>query len=58
MPSQRRKDLLDAKRRLLTFRDVKEHKGFIKRRTKLIRSNWRNGITGHENTQDGAYGDK
>lgn len=32
-------------------------KMFIKRRTKLIRSNWRNGITGVENANDNQTGD-
>ena len=48
MPSQRRKDLLEVKRQLVEYKQSKEQKSFIKRRTKLIRNSWRNGITGVE----------
>ena len=52
MPSQRRKDLLEVKRQLVEYKQSKEQKSFIKRRTKLIRNSWRNGITGVEQVQE------
>ena len=52
MPSQRRKDIFDAKEAMVQLREEKEKKMFIKRRQKLIRSQWRNGIAGVENPLD------
>ena len=51
MPSQRRKDLLEVKQQLNEYRESKEQKSFLKRRAKLIRNHWRNGIAGVETVQ-------
>ena len=37
--------------------EQKEMKSFIKRRTKLIRNHWRNGITGVESADDSRVGE-
>ena len=58
MPSARRKELQDAKKQMELYREQKEKKMFIKRRTKLIRSHWRNGITGVENALDTGEEDR
>ena len=42
---------------MVQYKEQKEMKMFIKRRTKLIRNNWRNGITGVENANDTQTGD-
>lgn len=42
---------------MVQYKEQKEMKMFIKRRTKLIRNNWRNGITGVENANDAQTGD-
>ena len=48
MPSMRREEVADSKRAMLEYQEQKEQKMFIKRRTKLIRNHWRNGIAGVE----------
>ena len=52
MPSQRRKDVVEAQKQIAEYRENREQKNFIKRRAKLIRSHWRNGITGVESPVD------
>ena len=42
----------EDKKQLIDFREIKQQKSFIKRRTKLIRSHWRNGIAGLESVED------
>jgi len=46
---RRLRELQDTKQAMVEYQESKEKKMFIKRRTKLIRSQWRNGITGVEN---------
>ena len=57
MPSQRRQEATQAKNQMAEYKQQKEMKMFIKRRTKLIRNHWRNGITGVENANDAYTGE-
>lgn len=52
MPSDRRTEVKQINLDMKQYRENKETKMFIKRRAKLIRNQWRNGITGIENASD------
>ena len=54
MPIERRNEVKQMNQAMNQYRENKETKMFIKRRAKLIRSHWRNGITGIENASDVA----
>lgn len=51
MPIERRKEVVEAKKAMAAYKEQKDKRMFIKRRTKLIKSQWRNGIVGIEDTQ-------
>ena len=51
MPIERRKEVAEAKKVMVAYKEQKDKRMFIKRRTKLIKSQWRNGIVGIEDTQ-------
>ena len=52
MPSERRHEIAQMKTQMGKYQENKEKKMFIKRRAKLIRNHWRNGIAGIENASD------
>ena len=51
MPIERRKEVAEAKKVMVAYKEQKDKRMFIKRRTKLIKSQRRNGIVGIEDTQ-------
>ena len=53
MPIERRKEVAEAKQVMAAYKEQKDKRMFIKRRAKLIKSQWRNGIVGVEDTQSG-----
>ena len=54
MPSQRREEVNQTKLTMKQFKENKEQKMFLKRKAKLIRNQWRNGIAGIENASEVA----
>ena len=52
MPSQRRDEVQKAKQQMMAYQELKQQKQFIKRRAKLIKAGWRNGICGVEMPDD------
>jgi len=48
MPSQRRAEVAQTKTEMKQYQELKNQRQFIKRRSKLIKSGWRNGIVGIE----------
>lgn len=47
-PQARREEVNAIKNQIKEYQDAKERKFFIKRRVKLIKNGWRNGIVGVE----------
>ena len=52
MPKDRRKEVAEQKKNIAEYADQKEKRMFIKRRAKLLRTHWRNGIAGLTNPAD------
>ena len=52
MPKDRRKEVAEQKKNITEYADQKEKRMFIKRRAKLLRTHWRNGIAGLTNPAD------
>ena len=47
-PEDRRAENRNARTAMEDYAEIKKHKSFIKRRAKLIKTGWRNGICGVE----------
>ena len=51
-PAERRDEIVVAKSQMREYQQAKSNKSFLKRRAKLIKSGWRNGIVGMESPDD------
>ena len=51
-PAERRDEIVVAKSQIRDYQQAKANKAFLKRRGKLIKSGWRNGIVGMESPDD------
>ena len=57
-PSAARSSVYDTKREIKEYQEVKARRQFIKRRVKLVKSGWRNGIVGVEMPNEEGNGEQ